>query len=64
MVKVSIKINATVRLYVQIDKNLGAAGELPPITLSFYPDAAIDMDAGVLEAPDPKNEKGVPVLNI
>lgn len=38
IVKVYIKITAMVKLFVQMDKNLGAAGELPPLTLSFHPD--------------------------
>ena len=36
-VKVALKITAVVKVFVQIDKNLGAAGELPPVTLSFHP---------------------------
>ena len=34
-IKVAIKMTATVKLSVQMDKNLGAAGELPPLTLNF-----------------------------
>lgn len=38
LLKIAIRITAMVKLFVQMDKNLGAAGELPPLTLSFYPD--------------------------
>ena len=37
-IKLAIRITAVVKLFIQIDKNLGAAGELPPLTLSFHPD--------------------------
>lgn len=38
-IKILIKMTATVKLYVQMDKNLGAAGELPPLTLNFVDQA-------------------------
>ena len=34
------KLMATVQLYVQMDKNLGQAGELGPLLLTFTDDAA------------------------
>ena len=39
-VRIAMKLMATVQLYVQMDKNLGHAGELGPLLLTFTDDAA------------------------
>ena len=44
-IKIGIKMPATVKLTVNMDKNMpGGAGELPPVTLNFVEPTSLDVD--------------------